>query len=134
MSKYILVNPESLKDCLKNGDSVSTAIIFSAIPENEHHIAFLEEENAQLRKHIESFGGKVPMPRELTAENGAKAALMGEFHIDVEVENPDYCGCGECDYCLEVGKDEPETVIDKHPVSWTTIKDIYKLAVELFNG
>lgn len=49
--------------------------------------------------------GFVPLPRELTAENGAKAALMGEFRADHD--GGDY-------------------------VSWDTIKRIHRRVVELF--
>ncbi len=71
----------------------------------------------------------VIMPKELTAENGAKALLIGEFFEEVETENPDYCGCGECDFCEE-NPDEEETYLQKVYVSWTTIKEIYKKAVD----
>lgn len=71
----------------------------------------------------------VTMPKTLTAENGAKALLMGEFFEEVEVTNPEYCGCGACDFCAHYAQ-PPETIIIKVPVSWTTIKDIYKMAVE----
>lgn len=56
------------------------------------------------------------MPRSLTAENGAKAALMGEFKIDVEI-------------VYEDGSDET-IVVD---VPWTTIKAIYAAAVKHFD-
>ena len=70
--------------------------------------------------------GFVLMPSELTAENGAKQALSGEFSEDMELE------CGACDR-----DDEDCEVCAGHgsytyraPVSWPTIKAIYKLAVE----
>lgn len=47
------------------------------------------------------------MPLELTAENGAKGALIGEFHEKL----------GPCEV----------------PVSWTTIKAIYRRCVDLFS-
>lgn len=72
----------------------------------------------------------VVMPRELTAENRAKALLMGEFYSEVEM-TCDWCdgegfvdneGCEACrgagDYTMRV------------PVTWTTIKAIYAKAVE----
>jgi hypothetical protein len=70
----------------------------------------------------------VTMPTKLTAENGAKAALMGEFFETLEVDCP-YCGDhvgGECELC-----DGRGTCIEKVPVTWTTIKKIYAKAVEL---
>lgn len=54
----------------------------------------------------------IVMPKELTAKNGAKHAFMGEFHEDTAFG--------------ATGK------IIRVPISWTTIKEIYKKAVELF--
>lgn len=71
----------------------------------------------------------VIMPKELTAENGAKYIFIGEFSEEIEIENPEYCGCGECLYCVD-NPDEEETYTQKVPVSWTTIKEIYRMAVE----
>jgi len=75
----------------------------------------------------------VMMPRTLTAENGVKAAMLGEFYSEVEQECPDCDGDGwedeesgeECYLCKGAG-----TVTVKVPVSWTTIKEIYRKAVE----
>lgn len=73
------------------------------------------------------------MPYQLSAENGAKGRLIGEFKESVEVPNPSYCGCGKCDYCLEVAdEDDGPTMVVEVPVSWTTIKEIYKAAVNWF--
>jgi hypothetical protein len=55
------------------------------------------------------------VPRELTAENGAKAALIGEFTESFE-------------YCDQDGDEQTAHI----PVSWTTIKEIYKAAVKHF--
>ena len=75
----------------------------------------------------------IPMPLSLTAENGAKALMMGEF------SEGSYVSCPDC-YCIDEGedKDSCETCLgegelyQKVPVSWTTIKDIYAMAVEHF--
>lgn len=70
--------------------------------------------------------GWVLMPEELTAENGAKSLLMSEFHEVVELE------CGACDAddedCVVCGGNGSYTY--RVPVSWPTIKSIYRLAVE----
>ncbi len=76
-----------------------------------------------------SEGGYLTMPRELTAENGAKALLIGEFYQYVELPHPDHCGCGQCRACLS-GDDPPYMYTAKIIIDWTTIKDIYKKAVE----
>jgi hypothetical protein len=70
----------------------------------------------------------VIMPKELSAENGAKKIMIGELFIEREIENPIYCGCGNCDYCRRY-PDEPSHIVEKITIPWTTIKDIYKLAV-----
>lgn len=84
------------------------------------------------------FEDFVVMPKSLTAENGAKALLTGDFHETVimqceECEGegeiyyegiPEVCGCctGAGDYALKV------------PVGWDTIKDIYVMCVEHFEN
>jgi hypothetical protein len=75
----------------------------------------------------------VAMPKELTAENGAKALMMGEFYETVETGNEAFCGCGTCDFCIEF-PDEPESTLQKIPISWTTIKEIYAMAVKHFDA
>lgn len=67
----------------------------------------------------------VMMPRELTAENGAKAALIGEFSIDF----PMRCCCegddDDCEVCGGTGEYKRQI-----NVPWTTIKEIYAAAVK----
>ena len=78
----------------------------------------------------EDIKDRVLMPKELTAENGAKGLLIGEFSETV-IMPCEHCqtlgfvddeACEECtgagDYSLKVG------------ISWATIKDIYKMAVK----
>jgi hypothetical protein len=70
------------------------------------------------------------MPRKLTAENGSKSLMIGEFFVEVEVHNEEYCGCDECDYCQMVQDDgAAPTITIKVPVPWDTIKDIYNRLV-----
>ncbi|MDP0495705.1 MAG: hypothetical protein Q7Q73_05805 [Verrucomicrobiota bacterium JB024] len=73
---------------------------------------------------------RVLMPRALTAENGAKTALMGEFFVS----GGERCAnCGhpgfEGDDCALCGCDQSEPW--NIPVPWTAIKRIYTAAVEL---
>lgn len=72
------------------------------------------------------------MPRELTAENGAKYLFSGEFKE--KITSPcDTCagtgyfadGCEPCDECDGAGE---YTLLVT--IGWGTIKDIYRLAVE----
>ena len=72
----------------------------------------------------------VVMPQELTAENGAKGLFIGEFkeviHSDCPVcLNKDDEIDDDCYLCDGTGKFTQEVMI-----SWSTIKVIYKLAVE----
>jgi len=61
-------------------------------------------------------GELVVVPKRLTAENGAKAVLIGEFHEE-----------------YEDSYDQGDTVFTrKVPVSWTTIKAIWDMAIEHF--
>lgn len=68
------------------------------------------------------------MPRQLTAENGAKGLLLGEFKLLVTMECPECCeleepteGCFICDGEGEYGQ--------KHTIPWDQIKFIYSKAV-----
>lgn len=67
------------------------------------------------------------MPSELTAENGAKAALMGEFTEEASMPCTECFGDDECENCDGSGR-----ILVEAPVSWTTIKSIYAKAVEHF--
>lgn len=64
------------------------------------------------------------MPLTLTAANGAKGALSGEFKISRTVRCHE-CGGEGCDDCADAGEFEEEIT-----VPWDTIKDIYRAAVE----
>jgi len=80
------------------------------------------------RKDKMMEGKTVMMPRELTAENGAKGLLSGEFNVDIRLDCPE---CSElendslCDVCDGTGKYTESFIIP-----WTTIKAIYAMAVE----
>jgi len=69
------------------------------------------------------------MPRQLTAENGAKALLLGEFKLEVTRECPECLeleepaeGCGVCDCEGEYAQ--------RHTIPWDKIKFIYSEAVK----
>ncbi|WP_228731162.1 hypothetical protein [Klebsiella michiganensis] len=71
--------------------------------------------------------GYVMVPMRLTAENGAKGALSGEFSETKFVNCPECFGDDECETCDGSGRIEI-----KVPVSWTTIKEIWIKGVEYF--
>lgn len=64
------------------------------------------------------------MPLRLTADNGAKGALCGEFHVQYRIVCQSCVGEG-CEDCNHTGGWDAEI-----PVSWDTIKRIHEAAVE----
>ena len=71
--------------------------------------------------------GYVMVPMRLTAENGAKSVLSGEFSETQFVNCPECFGDDECETC-----DGSGIIEIKVPVSWTTIKEIWIKGVEYF--
>lgn len=71
--------------------------------------------------------GYVMVPKRLTAENGAKGALSGEFSENKFVNCPECFGDDECETCDGSGRIEITV-----PVTWTTIKEIWAKGVEHF--
>lgn len=67
--------------------------------------------------------GYCVMPLTLTAANGAKGALSGEFKVSRTVRCHE-CGGEGCVDCGDAGEFEEEIIIP-----WGTIKDIYRAAV-----
>jgi len=81
---------------------------------------------------VQAPAGYVLMPDRLTAENGAKGALSGDFHEYRDIECPECLGDGDDSY----GEDCPECegtgkVQERVTVEWDTIKRIYAKAVEV---
>ncbi len=71
--------------------------------------------------------GYVMVPMRLTAENGAKGALSGEFSETKFVNCPECFGDDECETCDGSGRIEITV-----PITWTTIKAIWVKGVEHF--
>ncbi|SWS86857.1 Eaa1 [Klebsiella pneumoniae] len=71
--------------------------------------------------------GYVMVPMRLTAENGAKGALSGEFSETKFVNCPECFGDDECETCDGSGRIEITV-----PVTWTTIKEIWAKGIEHF--
>ena len=71
--------------------------------------------------------GYVLVPKRLTAENFAKAALSGEFSETKFINCPECFGDDECETCDGSGR--IEIIV---PVTWTTIKAIWSKGVEHF--
>ncbi|WP_410200057.1 DUF550 domain-containing protein [Klebsiella variicola] len=71
----------------------------------------------------------VMVPMRLTAENGAKGALSGEFSETKFINCPKCFGDDECETCDGSGRIEITV-----PVTWTTIKEIWAKGVEHFSA
>ncbi|MCM7549555.1 hypothetical protein M8S01_12750 [Enterobacter hormaechei] len=90
------------------------------------------QEYVELERYQNAVAGNSPvipdgyciMPLKLTANNGAKGALCGEFHVHYRIVCQSCVGEG-CDDCNHTGGWDAEI-----PVSWDTIKRIHEAAVE----
>lgn len=71
--------------------------------------------------------GYVLVPKKLTAENGAKRVLSGEFSETKFINCPECFGDDDCETCDGSGRIEITV-----PVTWTTIKAIWAKGVEHF--
>ena len=71
--------------------------------------------------------GYALVPIKLTAENGAKGLLSGEFSETKFISCPECFGDDECETCDGSGRIEITV-----PVSWTTIKEIWAKGVAHF--
>lgn len=69
--------------------------------------------------------GYVLVPKKLTAENGAKGVLSGEFSETKFINCPECFGDDDCETCDGSGRIEITV-----PVTWTTIKAIWAKGVE----
>lgn len=94
-----------------------------------------EPKDGEPRLHIKAQpapvvpDGCVMVPMRLTAENGAKGALSGEFSETKFVNCPECFGDDECETCDGSGRIEITV-----PVTWTTIKEIWAKGVEHFSA
>ncbi|SUX97359.1 hypothetical protein [Citrobacter youngae] len=73
--------------------------------------------------------GLALVPKRLTAENGAKGVLSGEFSETKFINCPECFGDDECETCDGSGRIEITV-----PVSWTNIKAIWAKGVEHFEA
>ncbi len=93
-----------------------------------------EPKDGEPRLHIKEPGnspvtpdGWVMVPKKLTAENGAKGVLSGEFSETTFISCPECFGDDDCDTCDGSGRIEI-----KVPVTWTTIKSIWDKGIAHF--
>ncbi|HGS6578969.1 TPA: hypothetical protein ACMEJW_001764 [Klebsiella pneumoniae] len=135
--------PVLLEPGLRFGKGIKTSTMLAALARRAVYesdmAALLQEEKAEFQARIEDFkaliaqpapvvpDGYVMVPMRLTAENGAKGALSGEFSETKFVNCPECFGDDECETCDGSGKIEITV-----PVTWTTIKAIWVKGVEHF--
>ena len=120
---------------------VGTSHLFNVLPEGfivpEYKIIVFDgdpdQEDSSIVVTAELISDKVLMPKELTAENGAKGLLRGEFKGSIQLPCPE-CYADEdtnyeCDICSGSGH-----YFQVVYVSWATIKEIYAMAVKEFGN
>lgn len=105
----------ALKSLLQAGNSPVTGIDLASGPDRTVEVRYVAPP------------GYVMVPMRLTAENGAKGALSGEFSETKFVNCPECFGDDECETCDGSGGIEITV-----PVTWTTIKEIWAKGVEHF--
>lgn len=132
-----------LEPGLRFGKGIKTSTMLAALARRAVHesdmAALSPEERVEFQARIEDFkaliaqlapvvpDGYVMVPMRLTAENGAKGALSGEFSETKFVNCPECFGDDECETCDGSGRIEITV-----PVTWTTIKEIWAKGVEHF--
>jgi hypothetical protein len=94
--------------------------------ESERHAAMLQGADGNSPVIPDSW---VLVPMKLTAENGAKEALLGEFSETKFINCPECFGDDQCDTCDGSGRIET-----KVQVSWTNIKAIWAKGIEHFSA
>ncbi|EPT9139218.1 hypothetical protein ACVTKY_003241 [Klebsiella michiganensis] len=105
----------ALKSLIQAGNSPVTGIDLASGPDRTVEVRYVAPP------------GYVMVPMRLTAENGAKGALSGEFSETKFVNCPECFGDDECETCDGSGRIEITV-----PVTWTTIKEIWDKGVEHF--
>lgn len=135
-----------LEPGMKFGKGVSTEVMLNALLRREERNVQLErmtpEQRAEHDAGLQEFAamlqgaagnspaipdGYALVPVKLTAENGAKGALLGEFSEIKFISCPECFGDDDCETCDGSGRIEV-----KLPVTWTTIKAIWAKGVEHF--
>lgn len=139
-SKYPNLELTEIKKALLGWNRVLWA---AKAPKYDNLRAYLED----LREHLVKLkigstphlmtqnAPQVQMPQKLTAEAGHKYLLTREFYVEKEIEQEN-CTCeGECEDCMSIEFAEMEDMvnIERIPIPWSTMKDIYN-RVAAFEG
>ncbi|MEW9678760.1 hypothetical protein [Pseudomonas sp. TE50-2] len=120
---------DAIDDLLADGVSAVSAAAWLDIPETLRALLAKPAEQHQREPAVSIPDGYCLMPRRLTAENGAKALLLGEFKLNVVRECPECRDLEEpvegCDVCDGEGE-----FAQSHTIPWDQIKFIYSVAVK----
>lgn len=122
---------EQLSDKLAERDSLlQQALQVGGLTQEWHDkVAALSASAEPSAPTVSIPDGYCLMPRRLTAENGAKALLLGEFKLNVVRECPECRDLEEpvegCDVCDGEGE-----FAQSHTIPWDQIKFIYSVAVK----
>ncbi|HHR0648472.1 TPA: hypothetical protein ACS1E9_004289 [Klebsiella oxytoca] len=126
------VVPEDNDELARLAEKFGAEVAWANEPNEFHHL--IEFTPPQFRAAMLQAGnspaipeGYVMVPMRLTAENGAKGVLSGEFSETQFVNCPECFGDDECETCDGSGRIEITV-----PVTWTTIKEIWAKGVEHF--
>ena len=112
-------------DFIENGSVARAALSASAEPSKIGN----PELSASTAPAASIPDGYCLMPRRLTAENGAKALLLGEFKLQVTRECPECLDLEEPAEGCEICDGEGEYA-QRHTIPWDQIKFIYSEAVK----
>ena len=128
LSKAACSSPDSL-------DYQGAKELFNYLMTEEETIATVNGWNACRAAMLQAGNSPVTpdglalVPKRLTAENGAKGVLSGEFSETKFINCPECFGDDECETCDGSGRIEITV-----PVSWTNIKAIWAKGVEHFEA
>lgn len=130
---FIRLNPLGLSEAELRKDSTG----FEDQRTHGDYLLFLagyRETHQDTHRHAALPAVSIPdgyclMPRQLTAENGAKALLLGEFKLEVTCECPECRELEEPAEGCEICDGEGEYA-QRHTIPWDMIKFIYSEAVK----
>jgi hypothetical protein len=123
------MNPGAQIPLFTRSDAGEIDRLSTVVEQQKNLIASLRAELRESHSITTIPDGYCVMPRRLTAENGAKALLLGEFKVHVERECPECDDLDEPDENCEICDGEGEHTIHQ-VIPWDQIKFIYSKAVE----
>ncbi|MCT6196619.1 hypothetical protein MTQ57_03420 [Escherichia coli] len=119
--------PESVRDVVEECASIAENACRAAMLHGAEPVSQTYKLNELSGNSPVTPDGWVMVPKRLTAENGAKGALSGEFSETTFISCPECFGYDDCDTCDGSGRIEI-----KVPVTWTTIKSIWDKGIAHF--